>query len=65
MAQPFFWFQGASVRQLIADLTAAGPDCRLEVRVNDHDMTLLVVPLTAAPAGGPIDDSHICPPSCP
>ena len=68
MKKPFYWFQGPSVRELYDQLSAAGPDTvRLEVRQSRRKMTFTVVPegeakVTPRP---PINDSHLCPPSCP
>jgi hypothetical protein len=60
----FWWFTGPSVHHLTEKLTAAGPDARLEIRLRQDKLYLTVVD----PAGhgyDPIDDSHLCPPSCP
>jgi hypothetical protein len=65
--QPYHWFQGASVRELVDRLTAAGPDtARLEVRVTGDKMFFRVKKAgTAVAALAPdINDSFICPPRC-
>lgn len=73
-AQPYHWFQGASVRTLVQRLTEANPDtCRLEVRITGtgkgEKMTFRVIAegtVGAAGAGAPddINDSRRCPPIC-
>jgi hypothetical protein len=69
--RPYWWFQGASVAELLARLTAAGPDARLEVHLaSDQKMTLVVVPAVdgeskVRPLDPPINDSFVCPPRCP
>ena len=66
---PYWWFQGASVEALTMQLNAAGPGARLEVHREGEKLTLYVKkPATDVEpmgGGGPIDDSHLCPPSCP
>lgn len=65
---PYFWFQGASVRALVDQLTAAGPDsARLEVRIEKKRMLFRVVGegATAVAAASDINDSFLCPPRCP
>lgn len=66
----FYWFQGDSVRELYAQLSAAGPaaETRLEVRLSGEKMTLTVVPendMSKVSANAPINDSRACPPICP
>lgn len=66
-APPYWWFQGASVEELTRQLVAK-PGCRLEVHLDGHLMSFFVVPVggvIAEGGGGGIDDSHVCPPSCP
>ena len=67
--RPYFWWQGASVEELVARLIAAGPeDARLEVHIDeDQHATFVVKPVgayTARPFDPPINESHICPPDC-
>jgi hypothetical protein len=70
---PYHWFQGASVRALVDQLTAADPDtARLEVRVVGKKMTFRVVKtagenssMTTLEEPIDIDDSRVCPPICP
>lgn len=68
-AKRFHWFQGASVRELYNQLSAAGPDtARLEVHTTGDQMTFLVHPgevSTQSHNPSHINDSHICPPDCP
>ena len=69
MARPYWWFQGASVAELQKQLTEAGADARLEVRIDaKQSMTFTVVSGDVSTqshiAGHPINDSHICPPDC-
>lgn len=64
----FWWFQGASVEQLFAELEAAGENARLEVHLDGQHMTLHVVAAGITPqegGGGGINESHVCPPVCP
>jgi hypothetical protein len=66
-AQPYHWFQGASVRELVDRLNAAGPDtARLEVRTVGDKMFFRVKPtgLTTTALAADIDDSRVCPPIC-
>lgn len=66
----YFWFQGASVRELYNQLSAAGPDTvRLEVHQSGDKMTFQVVNAgptvsDAATRNPPINDSRVCPPIC-
>lgn len=61
----YYWFSGASVAALRSQLGDADPDtARVEVRLEDGEMTITVVP-DGATANAPINDSHRCPPSCP
>lgn len=68
--RPYWWFQGASVAELLARLTAAGPDARFEVHLAaDQKMTLVVIPPgataeTKAALAPPINESFVCPPRC-
>lgn len=67
MARPFHWFGPESVAQLKAELDA-GLVARLEVHQDGTDMTLHVVhegDLVVEGGGGGINESHVCPPSCP
>lgn len=67
MSRPYWWFAGDSLAELQRQLSA-GPVGRLEVHLDGKDMTFLVVPSEPAVlegGGGPINDSHVCPPSCP
>lgn len=67
-AVDFWWFQGASVRELYDQLSAAGPDtCRLEVHPAGNKITLLVEAevSTQSHTGAHINDAHPCPPDCP
>lgn len=65
---PYFWFQGASVAELLLRLNEAGPNARLEVRPVGKKCTLAVVaaPEQAVPLAPrpPINESHVCPPVC-
>lgn len=65
---PYYWFQGASVRELVNQLEAAGPDtARLEVHTEGNSMTFLVLPGGVSPQSHDprhINDSHLCPPDC-
>jgi len=63
----FWWFQGTSVDQITAELIAAGPGARLEVRPDGDQCTIHVIPVvqTAEGGGGGTNDSHVCPPQCP
>ena len=63
----YHWFSGASVERLRNELVAAGsPLPRLEVYQNGDNMTFKVVPNGGNSAGvTPINDSHVCPPTCP
>ena len=70
--KPYWWFQGASVRELYSRLTEHGPDgARLEVRLEGQQLTFRVVPAAeaaaavAVPKPADINDSHRCPPFCP
>lgn len=62
----FWWFRGASVADLRTYLNGA-PESRLEVHLDGDKMTLHVIAEGAGPqeAGGFVNDSHLCPPSCP
>jgi hypothetical protein len=67
--RPYWWFQGDSVRELLARLTES-PDARLEVHLAENQkMTFVVLPsgeaATRDPIRPPINESHVCPPSCP
>lgn len=68
-AVKFYWFQGASVRELYDRLSAAGPDAaRFEVHISAGKATLEVVPegeTAKVRPNPPINDSHACPPTCP
>jgi len=61
---PFTYFRGPSVEKLIKNLTSAEIP-RLEVYQKNDKMTLVVVDEADSKAHDPINDSHICPPSCP
>ena len=67
--RPFWWFQGAAVSQLVDRLIDAGAEtARLEVHLDGTTMTFLVVPAGPVPESHTedhINDSHVCPPSCP
>lgn len=64
MAKKFWWFKGASVTELKNRLNGA-TDPKLEVRIEKNAMTLTVVSdVGTAEGGGPINESHICPPFC-
>lgn len=67
----YWWFQGASVRDLYDQLGLAGPDTvRLEVRIDAQKrMTFDVkggrdVETESHAPWHTINDSHLCPPSC-
>jgi hypothetical protein len=65
----FHWFQGASVRELYNQLSAAGPDTViLEVHQSGDKMTFQVVNQGGAQAQASpnpsINDSRVCPPIC-
>lgn len=70
MPQPYYWFSGESVRELRRQLDIVGDDARVEFHVEEHHATIEVheppaegvEPLRPLP---PINDSHVCPPSCP
>lgn len=67
---PYWWFQGASVRELYNRLAASNPDtAHLEVHLTGDKMTLEVVSETETAAkvrpNPPINESHVCPPQCP
>ena len=65
-ARPYWWFQGASVEELTARLTA-NPGARLEVHLDGTKMTFVVKPVgefTAQSFHPPINESHVCPPDC-
>lgn len=64
-SQPFWWFQGASVKQLYDQLAEYGPDtARLEVHVTGTTMHFRVIAADGETL--PItNDSHVCPPQCP
>jgi hypothetical protein len=71
-AQPYHWFQGASVRALYDQIGNANPDtARLEVRVDGEQMRFRVVSTGggeerwADTASADINDSRRCPPVCP
>jgi len=70
-ANRFTWFPAETTQKLTAQLTAAGPDARLEVRQQGTAMTLQVVMPGDATVGRapvrfePLNDSRICPPICP
>lgn len=61
----YWWFQGASVSELI--LRLSGIDPRLEVHLDGDKMTLEVVSggVTEFRISPPINESHVCPPICP
>jgi hypothetical protein len=63
----YHWFQGESVRELARQLGEAGPDARLEVRVDaKQSMTFTVVPSgISTQSHTSINESHLCPPDCP
>lgn len=64
----YWWFRGASVHALAARLQDAGPDARLEVRIDAEDkMTFRIVVdgATASVAEEDINESWLCPPICP
>jgi len=61
----YWWFQGKSVEKLTDDLIEAGDGARLEVHPFGPDKLHLVVVPPDQPSKDPIDDSHVCPPSCP
>jgi hypothetical protein len=69
-AQPYHWFQGASVRALYDQIGAIGADtARVEVRQSGDTMTLRVVGAVKAEGAdedtsGDINDSRRCPPIC-
>lgn len=63
----YFWFQGASVRELYDRLSAAGPDtARFEVHLDGRKATLNVVAEVSTQVHelDHINDSHVCPPQC-
>lgn len=61
----YYWFAGASFAAIRAAMGDADPDTgRLEVRLEDQEMTITIVP-DGVNANAPINDSHRCPPSCP
>lgn len=68
MSKPYWWFQGASVVELVARLQAAGPEtARLEVHKDGKSLTFHVVRtdgVSALDDPPPINDSKICPPIC-
>lgn len=63
----YWWFRGVAVDQLRAWLNGVGPECRLEVRLDDEEMTLHVIPESTGPTetGGVVHGSHCYPPACP
>lgn len=72
MKQPYWWFQGATVRELFDRLERHGPDTAiltveqkgdslyLNVRPKGHAADALL-----AECDEPLNDSRICPPICP
>ena len=67
--KPFVWFDHKATAKLLDGLIRAGEGARLEVHpigdsVVEGSFHLVVVP---EGHGGhdPINDSHLCPPSCP
>lgn len=63
----YWWFQGASVRELYDRLTAAGPDtAKLKVIPSGNQLLLDVVAEVSTQSHDPrhINDSHACPPDC-
>lgn len=68
-AKKFWWFQGASVRELYSRLSGTNPDtARLEVHLTGDKMTLEVIVdggVEAASRTPPINESRVCPPICP
>ena len=69
--RPYWWWQGASVAELITRLGVAGPNARLEVHIDaaQHATLVVVPPPTGSdrvrPLDPPINESHVCPPVCP
>lgn len=67
MSKRFWWFDGASVDALREQLN--GPVVRVEFRVDKAQQATITVVrgdvVTTEGGGGPINDSHVCPPQCP
>jgi hypothetical protein len=61
----FWWFEGATVAALSAQLMDAGPAARLEVHIAGEEMTLHVIQPGDHAALKPLNDSFVCPPNCP
>jgi hypothetical protein len=63
-SKSYWWFQGASVKQLYDQIEQYGADnARLEVHVDDEKMTFRVISATGQELPG-VNDSHRCPPDC-
>lgn len=65
--QPYWWFQGDSVMELVQQLIAADPaTARLEAHRDGSRLLFRVVPEvgTATHTSNHINDSHLCPPDC-
>lgn len=66
---PYHWFQGESVAELVRQLQEAGPDAILKVHQSRRKMTFEVVHSgdvsTQSHTSFHINDSHLCPPTCP
>lgn len=63
----YWWFQGDSVRQLKARLATSSDEAILKVTPHGNDLTLEVLEPGEAEGravGGPLNESHICPPVC-
>lgn len=64
----YWWFQGASVRELYDRIGTANPDtARLEARPSGDKLTFRVVAesATAEASTADINESKVCPPICP
>jgi len=66
MPERFWWFEGATVTALAAQLAEAGEGARLEVHPEPEDkLTLHVIRPGEIAAAVPLNESHPCPPLCP
>lgn len=60
----FYWFQGQSVQRLTEKLTIT-PNPILKVYLKNDKVTFEVIDGNTKAGHDPINDSHVCPPSCP